>query len=135
MSYFTSNTTGVFRLGLMDNGNDRLYPTGQQNCVPLGPTTPQCYSTLSVLSIDESAMTAAFVTHVVRPPSYFSFFGGNAELLSNGDIEVNFSAPKAGAIVQELDPTGTNVLWQATTPGAYQFHVSRLPSLYPGVQW
>jgi arylsulfate sulfotransferase len=135
MSYFTPNTTGVFKLGLMDNGNDRLYPSGQVHCVPLGPTTPQCYSTIPVLSIDESAMTAAFVTHVVRPPSYFSFFGGNAELLSNGDIEANFSAPITGAIVQELDPTGTNVLWQATTPNAYQFHASRLPSLYPGVQW
>ena len=29
MSYFTPNTTGVFRLGLMDNGNDRMFPTGQ----------------------------------------------------------------------------------------------------------
>ena len=26
MSYFTPNTTGVFRLGVLDNGNDRLFP-------------------------------------------------------------------------------------------------------------
>jgi hypothetical protein len=80
-------------------------------------------------------MTATFVTHLIPPPSYFSFFGGNAELLTNGDIEVNFSAPLAGATVEELDPTGTSVVWQAMTPHTDQFHVNRLPSLYPGVQW
>ncbi len=135
MNFFTANTTGVFRLGLLDNGNDRLYPTGRVQCIPAGPTVPQCYSTVPVLSIDENAMTATFVTHLIPPPSYFSFFGGNAELLTNGDIEVNFSAPLAGATVEELDPTGTSVVWQAMTPHADQFHVNRLPSLYPGVQW
>jgi hypothetical protein len=135
MNYFSPNTTGVFRLGLLDNGNDRIYPTGQVQCVPAGPTLPQCYSTVPVLSIDENAMTATLVTHLVPPPSYFSFFGGNAELLNNGDVEVNFSAPLAGATVQELDPTATSVVWQATTPNADQFRVNRLPSLYPGVQW
>ena len=34
-SYFTPNTTGVFRLGLMDNGNDRIFPTGQVICAAL----------------------------------------------------------------------------------------------------
>ncbi len=34
MSYFTPNTTGVFRIGMMDNGNDRIFPAGQVFCVP-----------------------------------------------------------------------------------------------------
>lgn len=134
MSYFTPNTTGDFRIGLMDNGNDRVFPTGRVACPP-GRSSPQCYSTMPVLELNESNMTATMVTHYVPPPSYYSFFGGNAELLANDDIEVNFCSAAAGAIVQEMDPTGSQVLWQATTPHADQFHVYRLPSLYPGVQW
>ncbi len=70
-----------------------------------------------------------------RQTTYFSFFGGNAELLDNNDMEVDLCAPAAGAIVQELSPDGSQVVWQAATPGADQYHVYRLPSLYPGVQW
>ncbi|MGA7342314.1 MAG: aryl-sulfate sulfotransferase [Terracidiphilus sp.] len=135
MNYFTPNTTGVFRLGLMDNGNDRIFPTGQVNCTPNAPTTAQCYSTLPVLEINEGKMTATLVTHYVPPPSYFSFFGGNAELLGNNDIEVDFCSSAGGAILQELNPQGSQVVWQATTPGADQYHAERMPSLYPGVQW
>jgi arylsulfate sulfotransferase len=137
MSFFSPNTTGVFDLGLMDNGNDRIFPapTGQVYCKPLAATTADCYSTMPILQIDESNMTATFVTHYEPGPSYFSFFGGNTELLPNKDIQVDFCAPVTGAIVQELDPTGKSVIWQATTPLSDQFHVDRLPSLYPGVQW
>ncbi len=135
MNFFTANTTGVFRLGMLDNGNDRLFPSGRVICQPNGPTSPHCYSTMPLLSIDEAAKTATFVQHIVPPPTYFSFFGGNADTLSNGDTEIDFCSPLSGAIVEELDPTGTKVIWQATTSHADQFHVNRLPSLYPGVQW
>jgi arylsulfate sulfotransferase len=135
MSYFTPNTTGDFRIGLMDNGNDRIFPTGQVLCLPYKPTTARCYSTMPLLELNEANMTATMITHYAPPPSYFSFFGGNAELLANNDIEVDFCAPVKGAIVQELNPQGSQVVWQAITQGADQFHVYRLPSLYPGVQW
>jgi arylsulfate sulfotransferase len=135
MSYFTSNTTGDFRLGLMDNGNDRLFPTGQVLCQPYQPTSAQCYSTMPLLEINETNMTATMVTHYVPPDTYFSFFGGNAEPLANGDMEVDFCGTLRGAIVQELDPQAENVVWQGYTANADQFHVYRLPSLYPGVQW
>jgi len=137
MAYFTPNTTGVFQLGLMDNGNDRIFPppTGQVTCKPDAPTTADCYSTMPILQIDESNMTATLVTHYEPPPSYYSFFGGNVEPLANGDTQVDFCAPLTGAIVQELNPTAASVIWQATTARADQFHVDRLPSLYPGVQW
>ncbi|MGC2163269.1 MAG: aryl-sulfate sulfotransferase, partial [Silvibacterium sp.] len=135
MNFFTPNTTGTFKLGVMDNGNDRIFPTGQVNCKPDAPTTAACYSTASVLQLDESNMTATLAIHYEPPPSYFSFFGGNVDQFANGDMQADFCAPLTGAIVQELDPTGTNVIWQGTTPKADQFHVDRLPSFYPGVQW
>jgi hypothetical protein len=135
MNYFTPNTTGVFEIGLMDNGNDRQFPTGSVVCKPKGATTAACYSTVPVLQLNENDMTATFVTHYVPPPSYFSFFGGNVDLLANGNIQANFCAPLTGAIVQELSPNASQVIWQATTANADQFHVDRLPSFYPGVQW
>ena len=130
-SFFSPNTTGVFQLGLMDNGDDRQFPPGVV-CGSAG--APPChYSTASVLQIDESSRTATLVSHYVAPPTLYSFFGGNVDRLSNGDTEADFCAPASGAIVQEL--RGTELVWQATTPGADQFRVRRLPSLYPGVQW
>jgi hypothetical protein len=135
LSFFSPNTTGVFRLGLLDNGNDRMFPSGPVLCQPLKPAVPTCYSTVPILELNEGAMTATLVTHYEPPPSYFSFFGGNAELLPNGNIHANFSAAVSGAIVQELNPRATQVIWQGTTPNAYQFHAYRWPSLYPGVQW
>lgn len=137
MSYFTANTTGIFNLGVLDNGNDRIFPppTGQVFCKPDAPATAQCYSTMQVLQVNEDNMTATMVTHYVPPDTYFSFFGGSTQRLANGDIQADFCAPLSGAIVQELDPTASQVIWQGTTPKAAQFRVERIPSLYPGVQW
>jgi hypothetical protein len=135
MNYFTPNTTGVFRLGLMDNGNDRIFPTGQVYCRP-GPTpSATCYSTVPLLELNEGTMTATLVSHYEPPSSFYSYFGGNVDQLPNGDMHANFCATYTGAIVQELDPTRSHVVWQGITPGSDQFHVNRLPSLYPGVQW
>ena len=135
MYYFTPNTTGVFRMGIMDNGNDRIFPppTGQVFCKTTG--SAQCYSTIPMLEINENDMTATLVTHYTPPPSYYNYFGGNVEQLENGDMHVNFCAAAPGGIVQELDPTGSQVIWQGITPNANQFRVDRLGSLYPGVQW
>ncbi|MDE3148950.1 MAG: aryl-sulfate sulfotransferase [Acidobacteriota bacterium] len=135
MNYFTPNTTGVFRIGMMDNGNDRIFPTGQVFCKPFTAPSASCYSTMPLLEVNEENMTATLVTHYVPPPSYFSFFGGNAEKEPNNDIHVDFCAPASGAIVQEMDPSATTVVWQGITPKADQFHANRFPSLYPGVQW
>ncbi len=137
MNYFTPNTTGVFRLGMMDNGNDRIYPPpkGQVFCAGFAAANPSCYSTMPVLEINETDMTATLLTNYTPPDTYFSFFGGDAALLNNGDMQVDFCAALSGAIVQELDPSASHVIWQGTTPKADQFRVDRWPSLYPGVQW
>lgn len=134
-SYFSPNTTGVFRLGLMDNGNDRIFPSGQVFCKPGEPISATCYSTAPVLEVNESNMTATLIKHYEPPPSYFSFFGGNVELLPDDHIHVDFAAPASGAIVQELDSSASQLVWQGVTPNADQFHAYRWPSLYPGVQW
>ena len=135
LSFFSPNTTGIYRLGMMDNGNDRVFPSGQATCKPLAPTTSNCYSTIPVLELNETNMTATLVTHYKPPPSYFTFFGGNVEQLPNGDIHANFGSTLNGGIVQELGPQATQVLWQGTTSTGDQFHTYRWPSLYPGIQW
>jgi arylsulfate sulfotransferase len=138
MNFFSPATAGVFRIGMMDNGNDRVFSDGTRvNCPAFKPSTAECYSTAPVLQIDESKMTATMVTHYIptNAPDDYSFFGGNAELENNGDMEVDFCAAKNGSVVQEIDPSGKNVIWQGFTSGADDFHVYRLPSLYPGVQW
>jgi arylsulfate sulfotransferase len=134
-SYFTPNTTGMFQLGVMDNGDDRQFPPG---VVCGSPGAPPChYSTAAVFEIDETAMTATVLSRYTPPASFYSYFGGNVDPLPNGDINADFCAVKTGAMVQELQQQGgtMQVIWQATTPGAAQFRAVRLPSLYPGVQW
>lgn len=134
-NFFTPNTTGIFQLGVMDNGNDREFPPGV-TCGSSG--APPClYSSAMVLQVDETAMTATILFHYVPPASFYSFFGGNVTLLPNGNILVDFCAPTAGATIYEFDDSsGTpQVVWQAMTPGADQYRTRRLPSLYPGVQW
>ena len=134
-TYFTPNTTTVFQLGIMDNGNDRQFPAG----VVCGSTgAPPChYSTAPVVQVDEVAMTATLLSNYTPPASFYSFFGGNMTLLPNGHVQVDFCATVGGSIIQELDQSGgtTQLVWQATTPNTNQYRALRLPSLYPGVQW
>ena len=131
-SYFTTNTTGVFTLGLMDNGDDREFPGG----VTCGTTgAPPCYSTAPVLQINETARTATLLEHYA--PGVYSFFGGSVAQLANGDMEVDFCSDKGGSVIQDLrGPDGSKqVVWSAVTSGTNQYRTERLPSLYPGVQW
>jgi hypothetical protein len=55
-------------------------------------------------------MTATLVKHYIPPSSYFSFFGGNAEVLGNGDMEADFAATSSAAEVQEPDPNTFQVV-------------------------
>jgi len=139
MNFFSANTSGMFQLGLIDDGDDRQFPPG----VTCGTAAaPVCnYSTVPVFMVDESAMTATLLRHYMAPAALYSFFGGQADLLLNDDIEVDFASAKAGAAVQEYQPgavvveTAPQIVWQAVSPGYDQYRAMRLPSLYPGVQW
>lgn len=133
-NYFSPNTTGVFKLGVMDNGDDRIDASGK---VCGGPGGVPCYSTVPVLQVDETAMTATLLFHYIAPPSLYNSFGGNVNLLQNGDINADFCATPTGSQILELDPTQPTpqVVWQAITPPYQQYRSLRIPSLYPGVQW
>ncbi len=133
--FFTSNTTGVFQLGIMDDGDDRQFPAGV--ICGVGGAAPCLYSSAPVLEVDEARRTATLVEHYVPPASMYSFFGGNVERLANGNLEADFAAPTGGSVVQEVKgPDGAQqVVWQAVTRGTNQYRAFRMPSLYPGVQW
>lgn len=141
MNFFTTNTTGIFTLGLMDNGDDRAFPSGENCKASAGTPSPTlCYSTASVLQVNESQKTATIVEHYIAPAatgSVYSFFGGDLIRLADGDREVDFCAAQGGSLIQELRGSSGSeqVVWQAVTPGTNQYRTARLPSLYPGVQW
>ncbi len=97
-AFTTPNTTGVFGLVLMDNGNDRVYPAGF-TC-PVALTGGVCrYSRAPIFTIDENAMTATLGNAAITGP--YSYFGGNAEQLANGDIEADYCAADGGSLIQE----------------------------------
>ena len=130
----STNTTGKFQLAVMDNGNNRMYPTGE-TCTSVGaPTCP--YSTGEMYEIDETAKTATILTKY--GPGEFSLWGGNSEQLTNGNLESDFNAgAPAGLsdIFETTQGTSPEVVWQLRTLGQNAYRGFRLPSLYPGVQW
>jgi arylsulfate sulfotransferase len=119
---------------LFDNGNDREFPAGV-TCGTAG--APSClYSTVPVLQIDEAAKTATMQFHYTTPN--YSYFGGNAEQLSNGDIEFDECAlPNSvqANVYEVTQQPSPQIVWHMNILGNYAYRAFRLPSLYPGVQW
>jgi hypothetical protein len=133
-SIVSRNTTGNFTLALFDNGDDRVFPSG----VSCGATgEPAClYSTIPVLEIDETAKTATLVFNA--SVSAYSFFGGNAAVLSNGNLEYCDSAGgpgTAGGILELSLQSSPQTVWKMLITGQYVYRGQRIPSLYPEVQW
>jgi arylsulfate sulfotransferase len=134
-SFATPNTSGTFSLILFDNGDDRVFPSGV-TCGTSGE--PAClYSTVPLLQIDETAMTATVSFHPTAP--FYSFFGGNAAILPNGNIEFCEAAGgpsgNEGQIYEVTPDNSTQTVWQMQITGEYAYRGQRIPSLYPGVQW
>jgi len=133
-SFGAGNTTGNFTLALFDNGDDRVFPSGV-TCGALGE--PPCfYSTAPVFQIDETAKTVTLALHFAAPS--YSFFGGNAAVLSNGNIEYAESAtgPGIGANILEMLPQSSpQIVWSMRIAGRYAYRGQRISSLYPGVHW
>jgi hypothetical protein len=133
-SFATTNTTGQFSLILFDNGNDRFLPSGQVTCGL--QTTATCYSTVPLLQLDETAKTATLSFNPTAPA--FSFFGGNAAVLKNGNVEYCESAGgpgTAGDIFEVTQDSAAQTVWHMLITGQFAYRGQRLPSLYPGVQW
>jgi arylsulfate sulfotransferase len=126
------NSSGTFQLMLFDNGDNRVLDTSGDVC---GTTTP-CVSHVPIIQLDESAKTAT-IEFVDDLSPVFSFFGGNARLLTNGNVEFDECAPTASssAIFEVTKTTPSQTVWQMQIPGQNTYRGFRMPSLYPGVQW
>jgi arylsulfate sulfotransferase len=136
-SFFSPNTSGVFSLGLMDNGDDRAFSDGT-NCAVQGNAL--CYSTVPVLQLDENAKTAKFQFHQVLSPSLYNNFGGNTDQLDNGNVEYDLcgepTAQTTSTQIFEVTNQSTpQTVWNMQLTGTNAYRALRMPSLYPGVQW
>ena len=135
--YFSPNTSGVFSLGIMDNGDDRRYPSGNK-CQPGGNLPASClYTSIPVYKIDETAKTATLAFHQVLPADLYSNFGGNAEELANGHVEYDLCGLSGGnSLVQEVtQDKDAKTVWSLSLTHANFYRAFRVPSLYPGVEW
>jgi hypothetical protein len=90
-----------------------------------------------LLDIDETAKTATLTWNLTAP--FYSNFGGNAEVLKNGNVEYCESAVGSSAgdgIIYEVTQQGIpQVVWQMQSTGRNIYRAQRIPSLYPGLQW
>ena len=133
-AFATTNSSGKFQMAIMDNGNFRVYAAAG-TCGAAGQ--PPCnYSTAPLLEIDETAMTATIISNY--KPGEYSFWGGEAQQLANGNIEGDFNAGAGGVfsdIFEVLPGAAPQTVWHLQTSNANAYRGFRMPSLYPGVQW
>lgn len=125
-------TTGKLSLTMMDNGYGRILANGEQ-C----PTSKAaCYSTIPVMTLNEKAMTATITYLHKIPVSKYNMWGGNAEVLPNGDLEYDLCDQGRGSEVEEIRMTHpAQRVWTLKEARANLYRAHRIPSLYPGVQW
>jgi hypothetical protein len=139
ISFATKATAGLFDLVVFDNGDDREYPGNTDSiattCGTNGPSA--CYSTVPIYQIDESNKTATLKFHQIVPSNLYSFFGGNALTLGNGDVEYDLCglAPQSSQVFEVTNEPTPQTVWTLTLNKNYAYRAYRLPSLYPGVQW
>jgi hypothetical protein len=92
---------------------------------------------VDVFTIDETAKTATLT--FLDKLSNYSFYGGNAEVLTNGNVEYDLcsipSTPISTSVVEVTPDSPAETVWQLTVSNANAYRAFRLPSLYPGVQW
>lgn len=135
VNFASSNTTGSFRLAMLDNGDFRQFPA---NVTCNGTGAPPClYSTIPVMQVDENAKTASFIFHRILPVAFYNGFAGSVRVLDNTNVEYNLAAVGGtDAYTYEVTPTATpQTVWGMHLPGTLTYRSIRMPSLYPGVQW
>jgi arylsulfate sulfotransferase len=133
-SFATANTSGNFSLMVFDNGDDRVFSSGV-TC-GTGGAPPCLYSTVPLLQIDETAMTATLAFHPTTPT--YSFFGGNAAVLANGNVEfceTEGGPGEDGEIYEVTQDRSAQTVWQMHVTGEDAYRGQRISSFYPGVQW
>ena len=87
-------------------------------------------------------MTATLTFHHILPTNLYNWFGGNAEQLANGNEEYDLCGLGGqnqigiGSDVDEVTQTSSpQTVWSMQVTGTNLYRASRIPSLYPGVQW
>lgn len=137
-SFVGAGTAGNFNITMMDNGDDRLNGFGNE----CAPNSFACYSTVPIFNVNTSNMTATLNFQYKVPTADYNSWGGNAEVLANGDLEFDLCdvpSPKGSpdvSTVEEIIPTSTpQTVWTMHETGANLYRAERIPSLYPGVQW
>jgi hypothetical protein len=133
-NFISTNTSGTIDILLFDNGNQRILDSSGTLC---GPTTIPCESRVPIYHLDENAKTAE-ITWIDKLDPVFSFFGGSARLLPNGNIEIDecalSPATQGSAIFEVTKTTPPTVVWSMQV-NSYDYRGTRMGSLYPGVQW
>jgi hypothetical protein len=136
-SFFSPNTSGVFSLGMLDNGDDRLFPASNKSCLPQGNLPISClYSAIPVFRIDETGKTATLTFHQIVPADQYASWGGNAQLLANGDVEYDLCGIQTNSVVKEVTMDASpQLVWSLQSGSVNLYRAFRIPSMYPGVQW
>ena len=129
----SSASTGTYQLGMFDNGLNRMVDQNGEVCG--SPGVQACYSTVPIFRINETAKTATLVWRDTLP--FFSFFGGNMQLLQNGDVEFDASAlgTNSSQVSEVTEQSTPETVWQMNENPALLYRAFRVPSLYPGVAW
>jgi arylsulfate sulfotransferase len=140
-AFTTATTSGVFGLTMMDNGDGRILAAGA--ACPVALVNGQCdYSRAPQFTVDENAMTATL--GYVMPLETYNYFGGNAEVLANGDAHADFcSVPDpnhptnlVGYMVEYSPGADSQLVWSLDLGGTTDaYRGQRWGSFYPGVTW
>jgi arylsulfate sulfotransferase len=128
----SSNSSGTFQMTMFDNGFLRVVDSNGDVCGATGQ--PACYSRVPIFQIDETGKTATLQWVDNLSPVY-SFWGGSARLLANGDMEFDNCALSPSGVYEVTKTASPQIVWQMQVTGQNAYRATRVPSLYPGVQW
>ncbi|HET9101029.1 MAG TPA: aryl-sulfate sulfotransferase, partial [Acidobacteriaceae bacterium] len=134
-SFVGKGNSGIFNLALMDNGDNRVFSPGV-TC-GTGSAPPCSYSTVPIFQINESKMTASFTFHQIIPASLYNAWGGNAEVLQNGNVHYDLCGTSTlnSAVFEVTQNSQASTVWELQSTATPLYRSYRMPSLYPGVQW
>jgi arylsulfate sulfotransferase len=134
IGYIGTDASGVLTFSTFDNGDDRQFSDGTSCPKQAGA---ECYSTVPIMQVDPTAMTAKYTFRQILPASLYSFFGGNTDLLPDGHVHYDLAslAPPAAAAYEVTGGSSPQPVWSIQIADSYVYRASRWPSLYPGVQW
>jgi hypothetical protein len=128
------NSAGVFSLMFFDNGNNRLMDSSNDVCGSAG--IGECYSSVPILQLDESAKTATVLWEDELLTSY-SICCGDALALPNGNYEfdIAYDVNTPGLSHIEEVTSGQELVWKMDIQGQLAYRGFRIPSLYPDQVW